>query len=78
MMMTQKQPDVHPNTYQLTQLQIKLAYLEDTVDKLNDVVAKQDRQLQALEDTLRLIYQGLDDTPSVSLFDLLKDKPPHY
>lgn len=73
-MMTQKQPDIQ----QLIQLQIKLAYLEDTVDKLNNIVTKQNQQLQTLEDTLRLIYQGLDNTPSVSLFDLLKDKPPHY
>ncbi len=64
--------------HDLTELQIKVAYLEDTVDTLNDIIAKQDRQLTDLQDQLKLIYQRLESTADVSEFDILADKPPHY
>ncbi len=64
--------------HDLTELQIKVAYLEDTVDTLNDIIAKQDRQLTDLQDQLKLIYRRLESTADVSEFDVLADKPPHY
>lgn len=64
--------------HDLTELQIKVAYLEDTVDTLNDIIAKQDRQLTDLQDQLKLIYRRLESTADVSDFDILADKPPHY
>lgn len=64
----------------LIDLQIKLAYLENTVDTLNDVIAKQDRELKDLQDQLKLIYKFLEKEhdESIAPFDLLADKPPHY
>ncbi len=64
--------------HDLTELQIKVAYLEDTVDTLNDIIAKQDRQLTDLQDQLKLIYRRLQSTADISEFDVLADKPPHY
>lgn len=40
-------------------LQIKIAYLENTIDTLNDVIAKQDRELKDVQDQLKLIYKFL-------------------
>ncbi|MDO5651481.1 MAG: SlyX family protein [Moraxella sp.] len=64
----------------LIDLQIKIAYLENTVDTLNDVIAKQDRRLHDLQDQLKLIYARLeqDRDDGIAPFDLMADRPPHY
>ncbi|MFA9485370.1 SlyX family protein [Moraxella haemolytica] len=67
---------------QMIDLQIKLAYLESTVETLNEVIVTQDRKLKDLQDQLKLIYRHLqnqyDDDGGIAPFDLLADKPPHY
>lgn len=64
----------------ITDLQIKIAYLENTVDTLNDVIAQQDKTLKDLQDQLKLIYKFLEsrDDDGIAPFDLLADRPPHY
>lgn len=64
----------------IANLQIKIAYLENTVDTLNDVIAQQDRALKDLQDQLKLIYKFLEsrDDDGIAPFDLLADRPPHY
>ena len=67
---------------ELIDLQIKIAYLEDTLESLNHVIAVQDKQLMDLQDQLKLIYAKLDnlnhDQNDIAPFDLLADKPPHF
>ena len=41
---------------ELIDLQIKIAYLEYTLESLNHVIAVQDKQLMDLQDQLKLIY----------------------
>lgn len=70
--------DIHT---QLIDLQIKIAYLENTVETLNEVIATQDRELKDLQDQLKLIYQYLQNNyndDGIAPFDLLADRPPHY
>ncbi|STZ56208.1 SlyX [Moraxella lacunata] len=64
----------------ITDLQIKIAYLENTVDTLNNVIAQQDKTLKDLQDQLKLIYKFLEsrDDDGIAPFDLLADRPPHY
>lgn len=64
----------------ITDLQIKISYLENTVDKLNDVIAQQDKALKDLQDQLKLLYKFLEsrDDDGIAPFDLLADRPPHY
>ncbi|AWY20817.1 SlyX family protein [Moraxella bovis] len=64
----------------ITDLQIKIAYLENTVDTLNDVIAHQDKTLKDLQDQLKLLYKFLEsrDDDGIAPFDLLADRPPHY
>lgn len=64
----------------ITDLQIKISYLENTVDKLNDVIAHQDKALKDLQDQLKLLYKFLEsrDDDGIAPFDLLADRPPHY
>ncbi len=68
------------DTTALIELQIKVAYLEHTLEALNDVIVQQDRLIKDLQDQLRLLYRQLEsraDT-TVAPFDLLADRPPHY
>lgn len=69
--------DVHAD---ITDLQIKIVYLENTVDILNDVVAQQGKLLKDLQDQLKLLYKFLEsrDDDGTAPFDLLADRPPHY
>lgn len=64
----------------ITDLQIKIAYLENTIDTLNDVMTRQDKTLKDLQDQLKLIYKFLENNhdDGIAPFDLLADKPPHY
>lgn len=64
----------------ITDLQIKIAYLENTVDTLNDVISQQDKTLKDLQDQLKLLYKFLEsrDDDGIAPFDLLADRPPHY
>lgn len=67
---------------ELIELQIKIAYLENTVDELNQVVTSQTLQLTDLQNQLKLIYRYLeqrhDNDDGIMPFDLLNDRPPHY
>lgn len=67
---------------ELIDLQIKIAYLENTVDDLNAIVTDQTLQIKDLQDQLKLIYRYLENQhgndDGIAPFDLLADKPPHY
>jgi SlyX protein len=64
--------------HRLTELEIKASYTEDTLDRLNEVVVRQQQQidllLRELAD-LKLHGPGAEGAPSRSLRD---DLPPHY
>ena len=68
-------------TQALIDLQTQVLFMEDTLDKLDNIlteqsqlIADQQRQLQLLYQKLETQTQGLQIQP----FDLLSDKPPHY
>lgn len=65
---------------QIIELQSTIAHLELTVDDLNKVVSKQDKQLQDLQRQLQLMFNFLNanQDDGIAPFDLLADKPPHY
>lgn len=67
-------------TEELIDLQMTIAHLQVTVDTLNDVIAKQDKQLQDMQRQLQLMYKHLNksDDDGIAPFDLIADKPPHY
>ncbi|HRD95607.1 MAG TPA: SlyX family protein [Rubrivivax sp.] len=61
----------------LTELEIKVSFTEDMLDRLNDVVVRQQQQIEQLQrELLRLIAQvPAEGAPARSLRDEL---PPHY
>ena len=46
---------------QLIELQTRVAFQEDTLTQLNQVVAKQDQEILTLQQQLRLLAKRLDD-----------------
>ncbi len=64
--------------HRLTQLEIKLSYTEDLVDTLNDLVTKQQDQIELLlREVSQLRQQGTED--GQPRFRSLRDElPPHY
>ena len=63
----------------LTDLEIKASFTEDLIDRLNEVIVRQQRQIDALlREVADLRQQALDD-PGARPFRSLRDElPPHY
>jgi len=68
---------MHPE--QLEQLEVKIAYQEQTIEELNQMVYQQSLQIAQLQETCRLLQQRF-----AALSEMLKqpdsgdEKPPHY
>ncbi len=59
----------------VVELEVKYAHLERTVSELNEVLYRQQRELDALKETLR----RLQDKSEPGLVDAsAQEKPPHY
>lgn len=68
-------------TQALIDLQTQVLFMEDTVDKLDNIVTEQSQLIADQQRQLQLLYQKLENqTPGSQIqpFDLLSDKPPHY
>lgn len=66
---------------QIIQLQSQIAFMEDTIETLNDIVTAQSQQLADQQRQLQLLFQKIQSTDNASQivpFDVLNDKPPHY
>lgn len=65
-------------TDRLTEVETKLAFLEDTVQTLNTVVCQQQKQIDQLEATVKML---IDRCRQLSAADNNKPRheiPPHY
>lgn len=62
----------------LTDMEVKAAFAEDLLDTLNETVARQQQQIEALlREVLSLRQQGPE--PGAPVFRSLRDEiPPHY
>lgn len=68
-------------TQELIDLQTQVLFMEDTVDKLDNIVTEQSQLIADQQRQLQLIYQKLESQTSgsqIQPFDLLADRPPHY
>lgn len=65
---------------EIIDLQSKIAYMEHTIDTLNDVIVVHAQEIKELKAKLALMYALLQkgQTDEIATFDLLADKPPHY
>lgn len=60
----------------ITNLEIKLSFAEDLIEKLNETVYKQQQQIEFLYRELKAIKEQASS--SVSVGSLKDDIPPHY
>ena len=63
----------------ITELETKLAFAEDLLETLNQTVIRQQRQLDSLQEQLRLLHQQMRDSQADAESKNLRDEiPPHY
>ncbi|MBF6990448.1 MULTISPECIES: SlyX family protein [Cupriavidus] len=63
----------------ITELEIKLAFQEDLLETLNTTVARQQQQIDLLQEQFRALYQQLRSATSTAAeSDPLQEIPPHY
>lgn len=68
-------------TQALIDLQTQVLFMEDTLDKLDNIVTGQSQLIADQQRQLQLLYQKLETQTQgsqIQPFDLLSDKPPHY
>ena len=66
------------NDARLEELESKIAFQEDTIQKLNDVVIEQDARIHGLETSLRLLVENLRDRATATEIEPQDEPPPHY
>ncbi len=62
----------------IIELEIKVAYQDDLLQTLNDVVSDQQRQLIRLEEMCRLLGQRIKNISESSGINQGSEQPPHY
>ncbi len=62
----------------IEQLEIKLSYAEDLLDTLNDLVIKQQGQIDLLLREVALLRRQREDDGPREFRSLRDDLPPHY
>ncbi len=63
----------------IDELEVKSAFMEDTLERLNDVVVRQQREIDHLLSQVAQLRQNQASTPDAPGFRSLRDElPPHY
>ncbi len=62
----------------ITELEIKLSYLEDTVDEHNRVIFRQQQQIDFLVGEFRALREQMRHQPNQENLSLRDEIPPHY
>jgi SlyX protein len=72
--------DAEPNARldRLSEVEIKLAFLEDLLDALNGTVFRQQQQIDLLTQTLADLRKQMRSADSGANVDPRDDIPPHY
>ena len=86
--MTQPTPESQPATAdtvlnnRVAELEIRVAFLDDVLEQLQQALIRQDRLLRDQQDQLRLLYQQLQQVRGgegdIEPFDPASNVPPHY
>jgi len=67
------------NNERIIELEIKAAYQEDLLQELNQVVAKQQQQIDRLEATCKLLNERIISiSAGLNMASLGEEVPPHY
>lgn len=66
---------------ELIELQTRLAYQEDTIAQLNDVITKQDADITQLQHQMRLLAKRFEELLAEQDrgdVEITNERPPHY
>ena len=66
------------NDTRLTELEIKASFTEDLLDQLNQVIVRQQQQIDGLVRELANLKQQASDAGSGGFRSLRDELPPHY
>ena len=73
--------DQAPLSAPIEDLQVRIAFLDDLVEQLNDQVAQQSLEIADLKKQMQLIYQRIESadlSEGIAAFDPMTNRPPHY
>ena len=77
-----RQPTDSTFSARIEDLQVKIAFLDDLVETLNQMVPSQQRTILDLQQQMQLLYQRVESYQNgesgVEPFDPVQDIPPHY
>ncbi|ATO18778.1 SlyX protein [Acinetobacter sp. LoGeW2-3] len=62
-------------------LQVRIAFLDDLVEQLNQQVTRQNLEIIELQKQMKLLYQRVESadlSEGIAEFDPIIDRPPHY
>ena len=62
-------------------LQVRIAFLDDLVEELNQQVTRQNLEIADLKKQMQLLYQRVESadlSEGIAEFDPIIDRPPHY
>ncbi|EPF75830.1 hypothetical protein GCM10025882_14380 [Acinetobacter gyllenbergii] len=62
-------------------LQVRIAFLDDLVEQLNDQLAIQTKEIADLKKQMQILYQRVeasDLAEGIAPFDPMSNRPPHY
>ncbi|AXY61207.1 SlyX family protein [Acinetobacter sp. WCHAc010052] len=62
-------------------LQVRIAFLDDLVEQLNDQLAIQGTEIADLKKQMQILYRRVeasDLSEGIAEFDPVTDRPPHY
>jgi SlyX protein len=62
----------------LTDLEIKASFTEDLLDQLNQIIVRQQQQIDTLVHQISLLRQQLPDSEAGVFRSLRDERPPHY
>lgn len=62
----------------LEELETKLAFAEDLIETLNQTVIRQQKQMDSLQEQLRLLHREMRDSRPDESTSLREEIPPHY
>ena len=62
-------------------LQVRIAFLDDLVEQLNEQVVHQSLEIADLKKQMQLLYQRVESadlSDGIATFDPMTNRPPHY
>ena len=62
-------------------LQVRIAFLDDLVEELNQQVTRQNLEIADLKKQMQLLYQRVESadlSEGIDAFDPVTNRPPHY